>query len=108
MRISGRCQDFAGKQPEAILKLNNESIDFLKKHNLLIIPKLAEETWGITMMSPERQLIAPFFLGGADIIISYPTNTMNEDDRLMSMRGNNPHFSRATVDHEMIAGHNLQ
>lgn len=26
----------------------------------------------------------------------------------MSMRGNNPHFSRATVHHELIAGHHLQ
>jgi uncharacterized protein (DUF885 family) len=98
----------AGKQPEAILKLYTESIDFLKKNNLLTIPPLAEETWGMMMMSPERQLIAPFFLGGADIIISYPTNTMAFEDRMMSMRGNNPHFSRATVHHELIAGHNLQ
>jgi hypothetical protein len=88
--------------------LYTESIDFLKKNNLLTIPPLAEETWGMMMMSPERQLIAPFFLGGADIIISYPTNTMAFEDRMMSMRGNNPHFSRATVHHELIAGHNLQ
>ena len=27
---------------------------------------------------------------------------------MMSMRGNNPHFSRATVHHELIPGHNLQ
>jgi hypothetical protein len=97
-----------GKQPEAILKLYNESIDFLKKNNLITIPPIAEETWGMMMMSPERQLVNPFFLGGNDIIISYPTNTMKEDDRMMSMRGNNPHFSRATVHHELIAGHNLQ
>ena len=98
----------AGKQPEAIFKLYNESIDFLKKKSLITIPPLAEETWGMMMMSPERQLVSPFFLGGQDIIISYPTNTMAEEDRLMSMRGNNPHFSRATVHHELIAGHNLQ
>jgi uncharacterized protein (DUF885 family) len=98
----------AGKQPEAILKLYNESIDFLKKNNLITIPPLAEETWGMNMMSPERQLVNPFFLGGADIIISYPTNTMAYEDRMMSMRGNNPHFSKATVHHELIAGHNLQ
>ncbi len=98
----------AGKQPEAILKLYNESIDFLKKKNLITIPPLAEETWGMLMMSPERQLVAPFFLGGPDIQISYPTNTMAYEDRMMSMRGNNPHFSRATVHHELIAGHNLQ
>ena len=98
----------AGKQPELILRLYNESVDFLKKKDLITIPPLAEETWGMQMMTPERQLVNPFFLGGADIIISYPTNTMAEDDRLMSMRGNNPHFSRATVHHELIAGHNLQ
>jgi uncharacterized protein (DUF885 family) len=98
----------AGKQPEAILKLYNESIDFLKKKDLITIPPLAEEVWGMNMMTPERQLVNPFFLGGQDIIISYPTNTMNEEDKLMSMRGNNPHFSRATVHHELIAGHNLQ
>lgn len=97
-----------GKQPEAILKLYTESIDFLKKKDLITIPALAEEVWGMKMMSPEAQLQSPFFLGGADIIISYPTNTMDEDARLMSMRGNNPHFSRATVHHELIAGHNLQ
>lgn len=98
----------AGQQPEAILKLYNESIDFLKKNNLITIPPLAEETWGMMMMSPERQLQNPFFLGGSDIIISYPTNTMAYEDRMMSMRGNNPHFSKATVHHELIAGHNLQ
>lgn len=97
-----------GKQPEAILKLYNESVEFLKKNNLITIPSLAEETWGMIMMTPERQLVNPFFTGGADISISYPTNTMNDADRLMSMRGNNPHFSRATVHHELIAGHNLQ
>lgn len=97
-----------GKQPEVILRLYKESVDFLKKNNLITIPPLAEETWGMIMMTPERQLVNPFFTGGADISISYPTNTMSEDDRLMSMRGNNPHFSRATVHHELIAGHNLQ
>ena len=98
----------AGQQPEMILGLFNQSIDFLKKHDLITIPPLAEETWGMIMMTPERQLVNPFFTGGNEISISYPTNTMDEDDRLMSMRGNNPHFSMATVHHELIAGHNLQ
>ena len=97
-----------GQQPAAILKLYNESVDFIKKNNLITVPPLAEETWGMIMMTPERQLVNPFFTGGADISISYPTNTMAEEDRMMSMRGNNPHFSRATVHHELIPGHNLQ
>ena len=97
-----------GEQPEMILRLFNESVDFLKKHDLVTIPPLAEETWGMVMMTPERQLVNPFFTGGNEISISYPTNTMEEDDKLMSMRGNNPYLSRATVHHELIAGHNLQ
>ena len=97
-----------GKQPEAIMKLYNESIDFLKKNDLVTIPPIAEETWRMSMMSPQRQLTSPFFLGGEMLIISYPTNTMAEEDKLMSMRVNNPHFSRATVHHELIAGHHLQ
>jgi uncharacterized protein (DUF885 family) len=98
----------AGRQPEAILRLYNESIAFIKKHDLVTIPPIAEETWRMGMMSPQRQLTSPFFLGGEQILISYPTNTMNHEDKLMSMRGNNPHFSRATVHHELIAGHHLQ
>jgi hypothetical protein len=97
-----------GKQPEAMLELYNQSIEFIKKQDLITIPSLAEETWRMRMMTPEQQLVSPFFLGGELFQISYPTHTMNHDDKLMSMRGNNPHFSRATVHHELIAGHHLQ
>jgi len=97
-----------GKQPEMILGLYDQSIAFIKKHNLVSIPPLAEETWRMNMLSAKQQLVSPFFLGGEVLQISYPTNTMDEDARLMSMRGNNPHFSRATVHHELIAGHHLQ
>lgn len=97
-----------GKQPEMILGLYNESVDFIKKNNLVSIPPLAEETWRMSMMSPRQQLVSPFFLGGELLQVSYPTNTMDSAARMMSMRGNNPHFSRATVHHELIAGHHLQ
>jgi Bacterial protein of unknown function (DUF885) len=97
-----------GYQPDAMLKLYNESVDFLKKNDLITIPPIAEETWRMSMMSPRQQLISPFFLGGEVLQIAYPTDEMTHDDKLMSMRGNNPHFSRATVHHELIAGHHLQ
>jgi hypothetical protein len=97
-----------GHQPEAMLKLYNESVEFLKKNDLLTIPPIAEETWRMSMMSPKQQLISPFFLGGEVLQIAYPTDDMDHEDKLMSMRGNNPHFSRATVHHELIAGHHLQ
>jgi hypothetical protein len=97
-----------GQQPGVINRLYDESAAFLKKNDLITIPPLAEETWRMSMMSPERQRINPFFLGGERIIISYPTSEMTHEEKLMSMRGNNPHFSRATVHHELIPGHGLQ
>ena len=98
----------AGEQPQAMVKLYNESIAFLKEKDLVTIPPLVEETWRIGMLSPKQQMLNPFFLGGEELSVSYPTNTMDFDSRMMSMRGNNPHFSRATVHHELIAGHYLQ
>lgn len=59
-------------------------------------------------MTAERQLVNPFFTGGREISISYPTNTMTQEQKLMSMRGNNPYFSRGTVQHELNPGHHLQ
>jgi hypothetical protein len=97
-----------GKQPEAMYELYKQSVDFLKKNDLLTLPSLSEEDWGMYMMAAERQRVSPFFLGGQSLIISYPTNTMTFEEKMMSMRGNNPNFSRATVHHELLAGHHLQ
>ncbi|HYV05758.1 MAG TPA: DUF885 family protein [Blastocatellia bacterium] len=97
-----------GKQPDLIRELALEAIDFVDKHDLVTVPQLARDTWRMEMMSPERQLVSPFFLGGETILVSYPTNTMTHEQKLMSMRGNNRHFSRATVFHELIPGHHLQ
>jgi len=97
-----------GKQPEAMYDLYKQSVDFLKKNDLLTLPPLSEEDWGMYMMAAERQRVSPFFLGGQSLIISYPTNTMTFEEKMMSMRGNNPNFSRATVHHELLAGHHLQ
>ncbi len=97
-----------GKQTEVIKDLAIEAIEYLEKNDLVTIPPLARESWRMEMMSPERQLVNPFFTGGEVISVSYPTNTMSHEAKLMSMRGNNPHFSRATVQHELIPGHHLQ
>lgn len=97
-----------GKQPAMIRELALEAIEFLKQRNLVTVPPLCEEIWRMEMMSPERQRVNPFFLGGDTIIVSYPTDTMTHAEKLMSMRGNNEHFARATVHHELIPGHHLQ
>lgn len=97
-----------GEQPYLIRDLAREAIDYLRANNLVSVPPIAAETWGLQMMSPERQLINPFFTGGASISVSFPTDEMPHDAKLQSMRGNNIPFARATVHHELIPGHNLQ
>ncbi|KAJ5768604.1 hypothetical protein N7533_001187 [Penicillium manginii] len=98
----------AGKQTQLVKKLFNEAVEFVEKHDLVTVPSVAKNAWQMFMMSPERQRVNPFFLGGDSIIVSYPTDTMDHEAKLMSMRGNNVHFARATVFHEMIPGHHLQ
>src|SRR5262249_49844013 len=69
---------------------------------------LVEETWRMQMMTPQRQLVNPFFTGGESISVSYPVDSMTFEQKMMSMRGNNLPFSRSTAFHEMIPGHQLQ
>lgn len=97
-----------GKQPEMVRGLAQEAIEYVEKNNLVTVPALAKEDWWEEMLSPERQLTSPFFLGGELILVAFPTDTMTNEQKLMSMRGNNIHFSRATVFHELIPGHHLQ
>ncbi len=97
-----------GEQPDLIRDLANEAEAFFGKHDWVTIPALAREDWRMEMLSPERQRVSPFFLGGESILVSYPTNDMTDEEKMMSMRGNNPHFSRATVFHELNPGHHLQ
>ena len=96
-----------GDQPRMIRDLLYEAIDFLRANTLITVPQVAAESLHMIMMTPERQLVNPFFTGGSQISVSYPTNTMDYDARIQSMRGNNPGFSHATAFHEMIPGHNL-
>ena len=97
-----------GQQPQVVHELANEAIQYVKKHDMITIPQVAEENWRTYMMSPKRQKVAPFFLGGSSILVSYPTGDMSYEEKLMTLRGNSRPFSRAVVFHELIPGHHLQ
>ena len=96
-----------GGQPRMIMNLLDEAVAYLRANDLITVPAVAAESLHMTMLSPQAQLTSPFFLGGDHILVSYPTDTMDFDARMQSMRGNNPGFSHATAFHEMIPGHNL-
>ncbi|MEY3360220.1 MAG: hypothetical protein RI923_1480 [Pseudomonadota bacterium] len=97
-----------GEQPQYVVKLADEAIDFIESRQLVTIPGLAKRDWRMTMLTPEYQLQAPFFLGGEDVWVAYPHDSMPADKQAMALRGNNRYFSRAVVHHELIPGHHLQ
>jgi hypothetical protein len=97
-----------GRQPDLVRDLALESTKFVTDRNLVTIPPLAADLWRLRMMTPEAQKTNPFFLGGNDIIVSYPTDTMEEEQKIQALRANNIHFARATVFHELLPGHHLQ
>lgn len=97
-----------GAQPQLVRDLAWEAIDFLEEHELVTIPELAKRGWRMEMMSLERQKFTPFFTGGEVVSVAFPTDAMSHSEKLMSLRSNNVHFSRATVHHELIPGHHLQ
>jgi hypothetical protein len=97
-----------GEQPALIADMAYEAVEFLVKRDLVTVPPHAIDTWRMSMMSPERQKVNPFFLGGEVIQVSFPTDAMDHAGKLDSLRANNRHFCRATVHHELIPGHHLQ
>lgn len=97
-----------GRQTDLARELAHEAVAFLEARDLVTVPPLAKEVWRMEMLSPERQRVAPFFLGGEQLLVAFPTADMSHDEKLMSLRGNNRHFSRAVVHHELIPGHHLQ
>ena len=97
-----------GEQPALIADQAYEAIAFVTSRDLVTVPPHAIDTFRMSMMTPERQKIAPFFLGGETIQVSFPTDTMDHAGKLDSLRANNRHFCRATVHHELIPGHHLQ
>ena len=97
-----------GARPGLIRDIAYDSEEFVESRGSVTLPPLMREIWRMAMRGPEGQLTNPFFTGGLQITVSYPTDEMTHDFKLMSMRGNNPHFDRATVHHELIPGHGLQ
>ena len=96
-----------GGQPAMIRDLLLEAIEYVRSRDMVSVPQVNVESQHMIMMTPERQLVNPFFTGGGQMSVSYPTSTMEFEARQQSMRGNNRPWSHATAFHEMIPGHNL-
>jgi len=47
-------------------------------------------------MTPQMQLVNPFFTGGATIQVSSAASSQTLQERLEALRGNNMFFARAT------------
>lgn len=98
-----------GEQDDLVREQAREAIAFVTERGLVTIPPLCEETWRLTMLSAEQQRTLPFAVYfGQAMGVAYPTDGMSHEEKVMSMRGNNVHFSRIVTPHELIPGHHLQ
>jgi len=98
-----------GEQDELVARIAREAIEFTKKHRFATVPALCEETWRMTMMSPETLKTIPYAAyNNQHMMVAYANAEMKQEDKLMVMRGNNRAFTRLTVFHELIPGHHLQ
>jgi len=97
-----------GQMIHLVRDLSREAIDFVEKQELVTIPDLVKQDYWEEAITPERQLVSPFFLGGSVIQVSSPASTQTIEQRMETLRGNNIYFARATVFHELIPGHHMQ
>ena len=97
-----------GKMIYLVRDLQAEAMKFIEEHQLVTVPPLLKEDWWEEAMTPQMQLVNPFFTGGDTIQVSSPASTQTYEERLEVMRGNNAFFSRDTVFHELIPGHHMQ
>ncbi len=99
-----------GQMDDWVAAQAREAITFVSQTKGLIdIPPLCEELWRLDMISEQGQKTLPFAAySGNRMVIAYPLESMPHETKLMSLRGNNRHFSRIVVPHELIPGHHLQ
>ncbi|GAA5130344.1 DUF885 family protein [Luteolibacter yonseiensis] len=99
----------AGGQAAQTLEIASKAIRFLKERDLVTIPPLAEESWGISMLSPQAQKSLPYAVYGQPrIMVAYAHEAMDHVDKLEAMRGNAYAFLHIVTPHELIPGHHLQ
>jgi len=98
-----------GQQDALVAGIARESIAFVKRRDLVTVPQLCEESWGLTMISPETLRVIPYAAyNGRQMMVAYANAELKQADKLMVMEGNNRHFTRLVIPHELIPGHHLQ
>ena len=98
-----------GSQAAMVVEQAQEAVAFLQERDLLTIPPLCAETWRLRMLGQKQQETLPFAVyNDQHMLVAYATAGMAHESKLMSMRGNNEHFTRIVTPHELIPGHHLQ
>lgn len=85
-----------------------KAIAFMDAHQVLTIPEGARQDWWEQAMTPQQQLVNPFFTGGQTIQVSSPASSIPYQQKLDSQRANNIPQAYATVFHELVPGHHMQ
>ncbi len=98
-----------GEQEREVAEVAREAIAFCRDKALFRVPALAEEIWYLTPIDREDQRRFPFaYYSGNRMGVAFAEKGMSPERQWQSMFGNNRHFTRNVVPHELIPGHHLQ
>jgi hypothetical protein len=98
-----------GRQDELVAAQAREAIEFVTSKDLVTVPPLCRDVWGVHMIPEGQQKFTPYaYYAGREMGVAYPSDAMEHERKLQSMRGNNVRFSRIVTPHELIPGHHLQ
>ena len=98
-----------GAQGDLVRDVARDAIAFVRAKDFATVPPLCEETWRMSMISPETLKTIPYAAySGQEMMVAYAREDLKQADKLMVMRGNNRSSTRLTVPHELIPGHHLQ
>src|ERR1700683_5327121 len=85
-----------GQMIYLVRDLSREAIDYVEKHELVTIPPMMKEDYWEEALTPQQQLVSPFFLGGATIEVSSPASSQTNGERLEARGGTKMFFARDT------------
>jgi len=98
-----------GRQVELATAEARKAIRFLEEKELVTIPPLAAETWRLAMIGVDQQKSLPYAVySSPHMLVAYAHESMSQEEKQMSMRGNNAAFLHIVTPHELIPGHHLQ
>jgi hypothetical protein len=98
-----------GAHAEAVKREAERASKWVQEKGLITVPPLCDELWSVRLLTADEQKTVPYAsYGSGGVNVAQPQAAMTTEEKIMALRGNNLHFLRNVIPHEVIPGHHLQ